>query len=976
MINPKELTDQGQEKKSAFRDNTENHTDFQSQLDIFTHISEGIAVLDKEWCITYINQRAAELLNLTNPEDLIGKNITEEFPEEIGREFYNAAHRAIETNQPVFQEDHNDSRDRYFENRIYPSSDGLTVYFNDVTERKNFEKELRESLNKLEEIQEIAHLGNWYIDIRDSSIQLSDEMYRIFGILKEKFDHSTDAFMDMIHPKDKDALQSWLDKSMAGIKLSALEFRVIRPDNEVCWIRGDGKPICDREGHPVAMIGSALDITDRKNAEERIRKDQAFIESIINASPNIIFIYDIKTGLPAYTNLNAKEYFGYSDKDIAAMGRKLLSKLFDPADYAFYIANIQSAYNSLNDKEILEYVCRLKTKRGEWRRFQCKEMVFSRDSDGKPAQIFGIFADITESKRLEREKRELEKTFQLALENIADVITIYGPDRKIQFVNEATRKITNLETVDFIGKFDEEVLPEEVVQVYKPVLDEVFEIHQARVIEDEIKFPDGRTFSLKITCIPVLDEKGDLIEVIGVTQDFTEKKKAEIQLKESEERYRLLVENSPYAICVYQDNQIIFVNPSAVRMLGARQPEELIGKSITDIIHEDDLEAAQDRIARLLNGESGLYPVEDRLIRLDGEVIYAEVTKASFLFRGKPAIQMIAVDVSDKKKVQQELDNEAVRRRILIEQSRDGIVILNQNGKVQEANLQAAKMLGYTPEEFAKLSVFDWDSNFSKEVLAQLLRDADESGEIIETRHKRKDGSIFDVEISTNASVFMGEKIIFNVIRDVTERKKAQVELENTLTQLRQAIATTIDVLIQAIEIRDPYTAGHQRRVADLARAIGTELSFSDEKIQGLRLAASIHDIGKISVPSEILSKPTKLTKTEFALVKEHAQYGYEILKDVESPWPLADIVHQHHEKMNGSGYPLGLKKDEILFESRILTVADVVEAMASHRPYRPSLGLEPALDEIKKNKGILYDEQVVDACIKIFTENKFSFEK
>ncbi|MBW6486433.1 MAG: HD-GYP domain-containing protein [Syntrophobacterales bacterium] len=178
---------------------------------------------------------------------------------------------------------------------------------------------------------------------------------------------------------------------------------------------------------------------------------------------------------------------------------------------------------------------------------------------------------------------------------------------------------------------------------------------------------------------------------------------------------------------------------------------------------------------------------------------------------------------------------------------------------------------------------------------------------------------------------------------------------------------TTIQVMVSAVEARDPYTAGHQIRSADLARAIATEMGLPEEKIQGIRMAGSIHDIGKISIPAEILSKPTKLTDIEFAMIKEHAQRGFELLKDVESPWPLAEIVLQHHERMDGSGYPGKLKGEEILIEARILSVADVVEAMASHRPYRPALGIDAALAEIENNRGIFYDNAVADACLRLF---------
>jgi len=210
---------------------------------------------------------------------------------------------------------------------------------------------------------------------------------------------------------------------------------------------------------------------------------------------------------------------------------------------------------------------------------------------------------------------------------------------------------------------------------------------------------------------------------------------------------------------------------------------------------------------------------------------------------------------------------------------------------------------------------------------------------------------------------------------DITKRKLAEKALEETLENLKKALNTTIQVMVSAVESRDPYTAGHQLRVADMARAIAVEMGLSPDRIEGIYMAASIHDIGKLAIPAEILVKPTKLTDIEFSLVKEHANKGYEILKGVESPWPLAEIVYQHHERIDGLGYPRNLKGDDILMEARIMAVADVVESMASHRPYRPALGIGTALQEIEKNKNILYDRAVADACLRLFREKGYQLK-
>lgn len=206
-----------------------------------------------------------------------------------------------------------------------------------------------------------------------------------------------------------------------------------------------------------------------------------------------------------------------------------------------------------------------------------------------------------------------------------------------------------------------------------------------------------------------------------------------------------------------------------------------------------------------------------------------------------------------------------------------------------------------------------------------------------------------------------------------------QEDLERMIVQrtakLQKAFEGTIQATALTVEWRDPYTAGHQKRVADLACAIAKECGFSDEQIDGVRVAGNIHDLGKIAIPAEILSKPSRLTENEFNLIKEHSQVGYDILKEIELPWPIADIVRQHHEKLDGTGYPQGLSGEEILIEARLITVADVVEAMASHRPYRPSLGIQKALDEIEKHKGDWFEPDFVDACLEMFNQKKYTLE-
>lgn len=230
--------------------------------------------------------------------------------------------------------------------------------------------------------------------------------------------------------------------------------------------------------------------------------------------------------------------------------------------------------------------------------------------------------------------------------------------------------------------------------------------------------------------------------------------------------------------------------------------------------------------------------------------------------------------------------------------------------------------------------------------------------------------AIYPTELLT----LTGSKVYLHTVRDITSEKSALLELKNSLLKFQKLTEASIKAITLIVEKRDPYTAGHQQRVSKLACAIAYEMGYDELFVHGIRIAGLLHDVGKIGIPIEILIKPGSISEDEFRLIKAHPNICYDILKDIEFTRPIADIVLQHHERLDGSGYPNGLKGDAISIDARIISVADVVEAMVSHRPYRPALGLNKALTEIIKNKGILYDEVVVDTCVRLFVDKNFEF--
>jgi PAS domain S-box-containing protein len=437
----------------------------------------------------------------------------------------------------------------------------------------------------------------------------------------------------------------------------------------------------------------------------------------------------------------------------------------------------------------------------------------------------------------------------------------------------------------------------------------------------------------------------------------------------------------------YKDSEGKYLgcNSSFEKYFGQKR-EQITGKSVYELSPKEfaDIYHEKDR-ALLQNPGIQIY---ESIVKDAGGVVHNVIFhKATFSNMDGSVGGLIGaiLDITDRKRAEEDLKESENKYRLLADNVNDVIFVLDMNLNCTYISPSVKILRGYEPEEVLKLPPADALLPSSKDLAMKLLSDimeldktkqigSDES-RTIPLEMKRKDGTTVwtEVKFSFIRDTNQQPVGIIGLTRDITERKLAEAKLQQTLYSLKNAVSATIQVMVSAVEMKDPYTAGHQLRSADLAMAIAMEMGLTQEKIDGIKMAGSIHDIGKLSIPAEILSKPTKLTNVEFSLIKEHVRSGYEMLKDVQSPWPLAQIVYQHHERMDGSGYPRNLKGDEIIMEARIMAVADVVEAMASHRPYRPSLGINMALEEIEKNKGILYDAGVADACLRLFREKGYA---
>jgi PAS domain S-box-containing protein len=454
--------------------------------------------------------------------------------------------------------------------------------------------------------------------------------------------------------------------------------------------------------------------------------------------------------------------------------------------------------------------------------------------------------------------------------------------------------------------------------------------------------------------------------ILLAIEDITEHKRLEDILAESEGRYRNVFETASDGIVLFEkrEGKITHANQAVEKMLGYSL-EESVGKKLQDIgiVDIDDFQT----LMQILN-EIGITNYTDVLIKTkSGQNIDTDI----YLADRARLVQCNIRDVAPRKQAEEELKQSEKRYRSIFENAQEGIFRTTPDGRIIMSNQALAKMFGYeSPEEFmADITDVALQLYVNPEDRRKLKEMIEEHGFVkgYETQNYKKDGGIIWVSMTMQAVRDEKGQIMHyeGINEEITDRKQ-------TVERMRKALGATVQAIAVTVETRDPYTAGHQRRVADLARSIATEMNLPIDQIDGIRMVAIIHDLGKISVPAEILSKPTKLTALEFSLIKTHAQSGYDILKDIDFPWPVARTVLEHHERMNGSGYPNGLTGDNLLMESRILAVADVVESMGSHRPYRPSLGIEAALEEIEKNRGTLYDNAVADVCLRLFREKDY----
>jgi PAS domain S-box-containing protein/putative nucleotidyltransferase with HDIG domain len=566
-----------------------------------------------------------------------------------------------------------------------------------------------------------------------------------------------------------------------------------------------------------------------------------------------------------------------------------------------------------------------------------------------------------------------EEKYRLLVENANEAILVIQGDQ-IKFANAKAAhvwgySIGELVSMPFIELVSESDRPATEAYFSKKAVELIDEILNFRYVNKQ-----GRIGWVEANGAPIIWEAKPAI--LAFITDITERKRAEKALQERVKELRCIADISRLAeepgISIEKFVQeVVSILPSAwlyPEICSARITMDSKEFKTANFRETEWSQSADIKVDRMKFGALTVCYLEEK----------PEADEGPFFKEERSLINTVADfmgHVIQHRRTEVEIRDSEKRFRTIFDSANDGMLLADMEGKkFHSGNAAIYRMLGYSQEEIKKMGITDIHPEKDiPHVIEQFEKQTRKEIAIAQSLPmKRKDGSVFYADISSAPVEISGKRYLLGIFRDITERKRAEEQLQKSLQQTKKVLEDVVLTLSSIVEKRDPYTAGHQHRVADLACAIAGELNLPEVQIEGIRVAGIIHDIGKINVPAEILSKTGRLSDAEFNIIKTHAQVGKEILEPINFPWPVAQVVHQHHERLNGTGYPQGLSAEKIILEAKIIAVADVVEAMASHRPYRPALGIDKALEEISNKSGILYAPQVVDACRELFDKKGY----
>ena len=875
----------------------------------------------------------------------------------------------------------------------------VNAYGRDITQRIQVEEALRKNQKRYEKAQAMGHVGNWEFDPVSTEFWGSDEARKIYGFGLDQTNLTTEKVESCIVER-KRVHQALIDLIEHDKKYD-LVFDINTYDKGVRkTIHSIAEVERDDQGVAKKVTGVITDITEQKKTEKALQESEKRHRTYIEHAPLGIFVVDDK-GKYIDVNPGACKLLGYSRQELFNLSA--LDILAQQEDI--------ERFGQLEEEGAADLEFGLRRKDGSLVDVRVVAVPLPND------QFIAFCLDVTERQNFMRELKKERDKAQNYLDIAEVIISVLNSNGEIMLINHKGRQILGYEDDDLIGvNWFETCVPERKRVEFKRAFNRMLagEIKPFEYFENPILTKTGEERIVAWHNALFLGDKENIIGILSSGEDITERKISEEKLRRSEEQYRSVVEDSPGIICKFSpDGTIIFANQEYCRFVG-KELDQLMGYNIQNTIPEETRDSIWSRITSLTK-ESPIQVSEIEVINANGDIRWFRWTdRALFTEEGHLLnYQSFGEDITELNRSQlllgalnraslamgSELTHDGIFNAIagelkqldincyliLLDESQNKAVIKYLSHD-SAAIRTVEKLTGLTQEDFSfSIDTIDLFMEVVREKKPLFTEDIEQIIEQMLPKVIRnlstKIGNLLNIKKNILFPLFLEEQVvgIFSMEsnnltqEDIPAATAFADQLSATwgriklLQDLRNIVDGTINIIAATVEARDPYTAGHQQRVADLASAIAREMGLTDDQIEGIKTAGIVHDLGKVNIPAEILSKPGKISELEYELIKTHPQIGYDLIKHIEFPWPIGEMILQHHEKMDGSGYPSGLKGDEIMLEARILAVADIIEAMASHRPYRPSLGIEQALAQIKKDKGTLLDPEVVDACLKIF---------
>ncbi len=765
-----------------------------------------------------------------------------------------------------------------------------------------------------------------------------------------------------------------------------------------------------------------------RESEQKLFESEFRWHFAVDGAGDGLWDWDISLGRVFFSE-QWKAMLGFSGDEIGD-GLDEWEKRIHPDDLASTLDAVSAYLEGRAPKYGSEH--RVLCKDGSYKWVLDRGAVVSRDAAGKPLRMIGTHKDISQTKQLEESLRRNHDDLQEA-QRIAQLGTwkLDLASGQIEW-SEQIRRTHGLAADQAAPHYSDlaKQFTAESWARFEPALQRAREQGEGFELELQSLLANGSTIWELIRGKAVRDPEGRIVALHGVSLHITHHKQAQLRIEQLTRLYAVLSEcNAAIVQCHTQAELFariceVVVRSGAMKMawLGVLDPATqriLPAYSFGEgLEYLDGIEVSADAADEHGQGPTGTAVRENRPVWLEDfaqqampfwrkkAIPYGWAASAAIpLCRGYQPFAVLSFYSSDRvsfdgetrtllaeigasisyaidhievsaraEEYQATLLESEQRYRILVEQSIAGVLML-EDGKVVYANSRAQEILvggqqALDGQPLQELLVQADRQPFNLQ-LQRLLDEQMTSAKFLFSV-SREDGSQMQVGMNSALARYQGRPVVIGLMQDISERKVAEDQIRRYAQQLEHTFIQTIALANKLSEIRDPSTVGHEQQVAALAIEIGRRMGLSADRLEGLRVGGYLHDVGKIAIPAEILAKPTRLSELEYALIKEHAERGYEILKEVDFPWPVADIAHQHHERFDGSGYPRGLKGEAILLEARIIAVADVVESMASHRPYRPSLGIEKALQEIERGAGTSYDPQVATICLRLFREDGY----